>query len=98
MNLFTDAGWLNMPGIIEMGYPFTLVTGARQIGKTYGSFKYCLDNHIPFIYMRRTDKELKATKTDALNPFKKLDPDITGKTIAGAALRVPFSLYETASP
>lgn len=81
--LFMDAGWLNMTGIIEMGYPFTLVTGARQIGKTYGSIKYCMDNHIPFVYMRRTDKELKASKSDALSPFKKLDPDIQGKTIAG---------------
>lgn len=87
-DLFSESGYLNMPGIIEMRYPFTLVTGARQIGKTFGSLMYNLDNDIPFVYMRRTDKELKATKSEALSPFRSINHyrkncDIQGKTMAG---------------
>lgn len=88
IKLFQDAGWLNMPDIIEQGYPFTLVTGARQIGKTYGTLIYDLEKDIRFVYMRRTDKELKAAKSDALSPFRAIcqdhpELDIVGKTMAG---------------
>ena len=86
--LFLDSGYLNMKGIIELRYPFTFVTGARQIGKTFGALTYNIDNDIPFIYMRRTDKELKACKSDAISPFTAINIarpglDIHAKTLAG---------------
>lgn len=81
IKLFLDAGWLNMKDIIELGYPFTFITGARQIGKTYGALTYLIDNHIPFIYMRRTQKELLACKSDALSPFSVINRDRPGYDI-----------------
>ena len=68
-DLYLPNGYLNMADIIELKYPFTFVTGARRTGKTYGSLMYNLDNDIPFLYMRRTQKEINACKTPALSPF-----------------------------
>ena len=67
--LYLDNGYINMSGIIDLKYPFTFVTGARRTGKTYGALMYNLDNDIPFLYMRRTQKEINACKTPALSPF-----------------------------
>lgn len=67
--LYLPNGYIDMSSIIELKYPFTFVTGARRTGKTYGALMYNLDNDIPFLYMRRTQKEINACKTPALSPF-----------------------------
>lgn len=74
--LFDEQGYLNMRDIIELNYPFTFVTGARQIGKTYGTIKYMLEHGHKFVYLRRTQTELDAAKTPALSPFTQLNIDL----------------------
>lgn len=69
IELYLPSGYINMKDIIELKYPFTFVTGARRTGKTYGALMYNLDEDIPFLYMRRTQKEINACKTPALSPF-----------------------------
>lgn len=58
LNIYDDNGWLNMPAIIETGYPFIFIPGARGIGKTYGGLKYFVDHHDPIILLRRTQTEI----------------------------------------
>ncbi len=75
-DLFLSNGFLNMADILELGYPFTFVTGARQIGKTYGTIMYLLEKKQKFIYMRRTQTELDAAKTPVLSPFTQINKDL----------------------
>lgn len=81
MNVYTPEGWVDVPGIMGMGYPFVFLIGGRGIGKTYGA----LDNTIykngeKIIYMRRTDVELSLCMTEELNPFRQINAD-TGRNI-----------------
>lgn len=58
IKLYDDkSGYINAPDIVMAPYDFILITGARGIGKTYSILKYLYENRLPFIYLRRTDKE-----------------------------------------
>jgi len=74
--LFEESGYINMPGIIELGYPFTFVTGARRTGKTFGGLKYNLSHGIKFVYLRRSQTEIDACKTPALSPFMDINQEL----------------------
>lgn len=80
-DLLLPSGYINMAGIIEGCQPFTFIFGARGTGKTYGALLYLISNHIPFLYMRRTQTQLDAISTPEMSPFKSIDPDITVKSI-----------------
>lgn len=58
LEIYDKDGWLNMPAIIETGYPFIFIPGARGIGKTYGGLKYFVDHQDPIILLRRTQTEI----------------------------------------
>lgn len=58
LEIYDRDGWLNMPAIIETGYPFIFIPGARGIGKTYGGLKYFVDHQDPIILLRRTQTEI----------------------------------------
>lgn len=47
--------------------------GGRGIGKTYSALLYAMRKNIPFLYLRRSQKELDICVTQAGNPFKKLN-------------------------
>lgn len=47
--------------------------GGRGIGKTYGGIKYMIDHKIKFIFMRRTQKQVKTIRKPELDPFKALE-------------------------
>ena len=36
MELYTSAGWLDVPGILPGAPPFNIIVGGRGIGKTFG--------------------------------------------------------------
>lgn len=74
--IYTDSGWVNWDYIISQGAAFTMVVGARGVGKTYGMFKYCIENKRPFIYLRRLKSQLDHCATVDGNPFKKLNTDL----------------------
>ena len=74
--IYTDSGWVNWDYIISQGAAFTMVVGARGVGKTYGLFKYCIENKRPFIYLRRLKSQLDHCATVDGNPFKKLNTDL----------------------
>ena len=71
MNIYLKSGYLNAEEIVNTKIPFTFITGARGIGKTYGFFKYFISNHIPFILMRRLQDEAELQHdpiTSSLSP------------------------------
>ena len=85
--LYTTDGWINIPAVSSLGAWCNIIIGKRQVGKTFGTLKFMLDEKRYFMYMRRTVNELQAVAADPdLNPFnalKKVGYDIgiqkTGK-------------------
>lgn len=58
INLYLKNGYLDMRSIIESGYTFIFIPGARGIGKTYGAISYCVEENEPIILLRRTQTEI----------------------------------------
>lgn len=75
--IYDSDGWVNWDYILEQGSAFTMVVGARGVGKTYGLMKYCLQNHRKFIYLRRLKSQLEQCANNAGNPFKKINTDLS---------------------
>ena len=75
MKIYSDNGYLNMPGIADEGYPFTFVVSGRGFGKTYGALDDVKENDIPFMYMRRTQTQLDMCTIEDFSPFKTLNHD-----------------------
>ena len=69
-------GWVNWDYLINQNAAFTMVVGARGVGKTYGLMKWCLEHERKFIYLRRLKAQLDQCANLAGNPFKKLNADL----------------------
>lgn len=74
--LYTAVGWVNWDYIMSQPESIISVVGARGTGKTYGCFKWLVQNEKRFIYMRRLKSQLEECKKEAGNPFKKLNTDL----------------------
>ena len=69
-----------------------LIIGGRSTGKTYGALKYHLENHIPFVFIKRTAEDVKlicagngkigtkqkddSWKSADFSPFKAINRDL----------------------
>lgn len=74
---YTESGYLDIDKLLQKDdSTFIFIVGARGIGKTFGILKYMLDNHIKFIYMRRTQTQIEMVRSDELNPFKALQTEL----------------------
>ena len=85
INLYESSGYLDIRSIFNSNYPFVFEIGGRGIGKTYGSIKFALENHIEFGLMRRTAVELDMITSPAISPVVAIGrdvgmPDIIGKS------------------
>lgn len=75
-DIYTKDGWLNVPALASFGCWLNVITGARQIGKTYGTLKYIIEEKTPFILMRRTVEEVQFLGiNNAVNPFAVYAPE-----------------------
>ena len=76
MNIYTDAGWLNVPHVAQIAdrnnISFIIIIGKRQIGKTYGVLKFMLDADKRFILLRGMRTELDMLKRNVNSPFEKI--------------------------
>ena len=63
-NLCMKNGYIDIPYIRTQGYPFTIITGARGTGKTFGALKDMVENNEKFIYMRRTKTQIEVSMGD----------------------------------
>lgn len=76
MNLYTEAGWLDVPAILDQKYPFTFVTGGRGTGKTFGALQEARRRSGPasrFMLLRRTQAQVELISKPEFSPFKALD-------------------------
>ena len=73
--LYNSFGWVNWDYIMEQQESIISVVGARGTGKTYGCFRWLIENGKPFIYLRRLKSQLEECKKPAGNPFKKINTD-----------------------
>lgn len=77
MNLYTSAGWLDVPHIEQIAnrnnIAFIVIIGKRQIGKTYNVLKHMLDSDKRFVLMRGVKTELDMLKRNVNSPFEKID-------------------------
>ena len=71
-DLYLKSGYLNFKYILGLDVPFIFIVGGRGTGKTYGALKFAHDSKKRFMFMRRTQKQIKMLKKPAFNPFKKL--------------------------
>lgn len=91
-NLYLKSGYLNVPWVNETcdknNISFIVILGARQIGKTYGTLSFMLDQDKRFILMRRTQTEVDFLCNIALNPFAKINPFIVIKKDSDYTARI----------
>ena len=57
MALYLDNGYVNIEYCLKFKCPFTFVVGGRGTGKTFGGQKYCIENNILYMLMRRTQSQ-----------------------------------------
>ena len=76
MKLYDKKGYLNMPEIIETGFPFIFIAAARATGKTYGGLKYFYQKKEKIIHLRRTQKESDLQNTEAGSSYKSIMNDL----------------------
>ena len=74
--IYTEQGWVNWEYIMQQPESIISVVGARGVGKTYGLFKYLIENKKRFIYVRRLKSQLEQCGKVEGNPFKKLNIDL----------------------
>lgn len=75
MKLYDSNGYANMPEIINCPTPFLLVVGGRGTGKTYGAVKWLLENHVLFLYLRRTSAQMELVSKEEFSPIVKIGAD-----------------------
>ena len=73
--IYNTDGYVNWEYLYQQTPAFCMVTGARATGKTYGLLKYCVENSIKFLYLRRLGTQLQQCASENANPFKKLNTD-----------------------
>ena len=73
--IYDNNGWVNWDYIMQQPESIISVVGARGTGKTYGLFKWLINNRKKFIYLRRMKSQLDECRRDG-NPFKKLNADL----------------------
>ena len=74
--LYVNEGWVNWDYIMQQRESIISVVGARGTGKTYGCFKWLIENKQRFIYLRRLKSQLDECKKETGNPFKKINNDL----------------------
>ena len=84
-NIYDENGYINVPWIASRPTWLKVIIGARQVGKTYGTLKYHLDNNKPFILLRRTTEELDfISSSPELDPFLPFLPEYRTRIVKQA--------------
>ena len=85
MNLYNKLGYINIDWIVsncdKNNISFIIIIGARQIGKTFGTLKYMIENNKKFILMRRTQAEADFINSGVMNPFGGIDSSVSVKKL-----------------
>lgn len=74
--IYTSEGWVNWDFIMSDPSIIKMAVGPRAVGKSYGLFKWLIQNKKKFIYLRRLRTQLDLCSTEAGNPFNKISADL----------------------
>lgn len=76
-NLFNELGYIDVPSIRKYmrknHISFCWMWAGRGTGKTYGVLKYEIENNEKFMFVRRTDRQIKLIMNPQYMPFKALN-------------------------
>ena len=75
MARYDENGYFNFSWLYARPFTVQLCIGGRGTGKTYGALKYCIENKIRFLYLRRTNAVVEILSTKENNPLKRLNYD-----------------------
>lgn len=78
--LFTPDGWLNVPYIESVTgyrYPYRVIVGQRQIGKTYGVTQHVLNRDEFPLYLRRKVADVDKISEPMNSPFFSFTPTVS---------------------
>lgn len=85
-NLYTPDGWPNIEYIDGLGCWLNILISSRQVGKTYSTLKYMLENDRFHLFMRRTKAEFEAiTSNPIMNPYEKFAKEGKHVMLTGSA-------------
>lgn len=65
--------YINIPAILDLGFPYTIIVAMRGGGKTYGALQEMVNRRERFIYFRRTDRSLKMCVSPYYHVFRELN-------------------------
>ena len=74
--IYDKEGYLNMPSIINSGYPFIFMPAARGTGKTYGTLRYFVIMEEKIMLLRRTQKECNLQSHTDSTTYKEVMTDL----------------------
>lgn len=69
MKIYDENGYVDITGILDKGYPFTIICGGRGTGKTFGALLYAVRSTRKFMLMRRTQKQADKIAMPEFTPF-----------------------------
>lgn len=75
MEIYNPDGYVNIPEIVEKGYPFIFIIGGRATGKTYSSLLYAINSGRRFMLLRRTQTQIDLICKTEFSPFKSINRD-----------------------
>ena len=73
MKIFHDNGYVNIGGILNEGFPFNFIVGARATGKTVDALNDSVEKDEKFLYMRRTQSQCDLISKPDFSPFKPIN-------------------------
>ena len=73
MKIFHDNGYANIGEILEEGFPFNFIVGARATGKTVDALNDSVEKDEKFLYMRRTQAQCDLISKPDFSPFKPIN-------------------------
>lgn len=73
MKIFHENGYANIGGILDEGYPFNFIVGARATGKTVDALNDSVEKDEKFLYMRRTQAQCDLISKQDFSPFKPIN-------------------------
>ena len=68
MALYLDNGYVNIDYCLKFKCPFTFIIGGRGTGKTFGAQKYCIENGLIYMLMRRTQAQTDLISKPEFSP------------------------------
>ncbi len=75
-NLYEPSGYLDMPSIINSGFPFIFLPAARGTGKTFGTLRYFTIQEEKIMLLRRTQKEANLQAHSDSSSYKDVMQDV----------------------